>query len=163
MADAVTGGTALSAAIVKGLPELTQAILGSGADLNSADNDKKTQLMHAILQGNPGLALQLVEMGADLGLRDKDSKTALLYAAEKLAVVVTRPPSLPPSLGALGPAWVYPCCHSEPSPPPPHSLDLCCHPKVSLLAEAWPLVFPLSRLRTPPPSHRAPQRRTTSL
>ena len=75
--------------------------------------------MHAILQGNPGLALQLVEMGADLGLRDKDSKTALLYAAEKLAEVVTRPPSLPPSLGALGPAWVYPCCHSEPSPPPP--------------------------------------------
>ena len=83
---------------VQGLPELTQALLDRGVDLNAADKEKRTPVMHALLCGNPGLALQLLERGAEIDLKDKDDKTALLYATEKLNEEVCAEPQIYPPL-----------------------------------------------------------------
>ena len=84
---------------MQGLPELTQALLDKAVDLNAADKEERTPVMHAIQCGTPGLALQLIERGVEVDLKDKDGKTALLYATEKLNEEVCVPPH--PALSPL--------------------------------------------------------------
>ena len=64
------------------MPELTQALLLRGVDLNARDRERRTPVVHAILQGDSELALQLAHLKADLSLEDGERKTAVVHAIE---------------------------------------------------------------------------------
>jgi ankyrin repeat protein len=69
-----------------------QAALGAGANINAADSDGRTPLMHAVLASDSDQrTIQfLVSRGADVNLHDKGQRwTALHFAArdQKLSIV----------------------------------------------------------------------------
>jgi ankyrin repeat protein len=61
-----------------------QALLNSGADVNTKDNDNKTALMWAALKGHANVVKLLLDKGAYVHVKSRSSgKTALQYATDK--------------------------------------------------------------------------------
>jgi ankyrin repeat protein len=64
--------------------ELTrvQGIVSKGADVNSADENKRTPMMWAAFKGNTSIVKFLHAKGADVNAKDADLQTALMYATK---------------------------------------------------------------------------------
>jgi ankyrin repeat protein len=86
-------GPALWAA---GSPELSTAIrnsdyaqvnklLRAGADVNSADSDGTTALMHSVIESDVRMMKLLIDAGANVKAKNAFDSTALMYAATNLA------------------------------------------------------------------------------
>ena len=58
-------------------------LLSNGADVNKADKDGKTSLLHASSRGRTEVVKLLLKNGADVNKADKDGKTPLQGASEK--------------------------------------------------------------------------------
>ncbi len=75
----------LFVAIRNGDHASTQRLLRAGADVNAADSDGTTALMHAVIESDVNMMRLLVENGADVNAKNSLDSTALLYAATNLA------------------------------------------------------------------------------
>src|SRR2546425_931101 len=86
-------GTALYAA---GSPELlvairngdhaqVQKLLGTGAGVNTVDNNGTTALMHSVIESDVKMMRLLMDHGADVNAKNDLASTALMYAATNLA------------------------------------------------------------------------------
>jgi ankyrin repeat protein len=62
-----------------------QRLLRAGADVNSADSDGTTALMHAALESDVRMMELLIDGGADVNAKNRLDSTALMYAAASLA------------------------------------------------------------------------------
>jgi len=61
----------------------TQAALARGADVNIADQKKRTALMLASSKGHTAVVEYLIGEGADVNAKDGDDQTALMYASKR--------------------------------------------------------------------------------
>jgi len=86
-------GTALYAA---GSPELlvairngdhaqVQKLLGTGAGVNTVDNNGTTALMHSVIESDVKMMSLLIDHGANVNAKNDLASTALMYAATNLA------------------------------------------------------------------------------
>lgn len=69
-------------------PALIRLLVAAGAEVNAADVEKRTALIHAAAQDLTGLeaaARALLELGAALDLRDREGNTALMHAVYRAA------------------------------------------------------------------------------
>src|SRR6478672_4113 len=89
----VLTGSVLSAA---GSPELLMAIrngdytrvttvLRAGADVNTADSDGTTALMHSVIESDVKMMKLLIDGGANVNAKNALDSTALMYAATNVA------------------------------------------------------------------------------
>ena len=62
---------------------MVKLLLENGADLERADNEGSTALMHAAGGGHAKAAKLLLENGADLGRADNEGWTALMYSVRR--------------------------------------------------------------------------------
>ena len=69
------------ARVLRGVRRLLQ----SGAEVNAADEDHTTPLMHAVIESDVRLMKLLIEHGARVNARNALDSTALMYAATNLA------------------------------------------------------------------------------
>jgi ankyrin repeat protein len=88
----ISGATLLAAdardllvAIRLGDYQQAQRLLRSGADVNAADEDGTTPLMHAVIESDVRLVKLLIENGANVNAKNALDSTALMYAATNLA------------------------------------------------------------------------------
>src|SRR5262249_20341880 len=63
---------------------LVESLLRSGANVNSADADGTTALMHAVIEANADLVRLLIDKGANVNAKNALDSTALMYAATTL-------------------------------------------------------------------------------
>jgi ankyrin repeat protein len=81
------GSTGLMWAARKGEERVVRALLAGNADVNVADLQRRTPLMHAILgTGSPAVAKVIIEAGAAINARDAHGSTALSMAAKRRSV-----------------------------------------------------------------------------
>ena len=73
---------ALLSAVEEGDVEALKSALAAGADVNAADCDDITSLIHAAKTGNEEILKLLIEAGADVNAADCDDITSLMRAAE---------------------------------------------------------------------------------
>jgi ankyrin repeat protein len=62
-----------------------QALLRSGVDVNTADSDGTTALMHGVIESDVNMLKLLLESGAGVNAKNALDSTALIYAATNLA------------------------------------------------------------------------------
>ena len=60
-------------------------LLRDGADVNTADSDGTTALMHSIIESDAKITKLLINRGANVNAKNKLDSTALMYAATNLA------------------------------------------------------------------------------
>ena len=75
----------LLVAIRRGDYQQVQGLLRSGADVNTADNDGTTALMHSVIESDVNMMKLLIDSGADVNAKNALDSTALMYAATNLA------------------------------------------------------------------------------
>ena len=76
------GNTALLVACANNLPFLVSRYVQFGADINKANNNNETPIMHAISTGNETLVEFLVDKGAELNVVTNEGKSILDFATE---------------------------------------------------------------------------------
>ena len=81
--DATDGETQMRLAVLRGDSESVLALLNSGADPDSVDEEGKTPLHLAARFARGGVVLMLLVRGADPNLADKDGRISLHYVALK--------------------------------------------------------------------------------
>src|SRR5260370_35841513 len=74
----------LVVAVRKGGDAQVQRRLGAGADVNTADSDGTTALMHSVIESDVKMMKLLVESGANVNAKNSTESTALMYAATNL-------------------------------------------------------------------------------
>ena len=87
-ADAVlfaAGPPDLLVAIRNGDHSQVQKLLGAGADVNTADGDGTTALMHSVIESDVKMMKLLIDHGANVNAKNALDSTALMYAATNLA------------------------------------------------------------------------------
>ena len=62
-----------------------QKLLDSGADVNTADSDGTTALMHSVIESDVKMMKLLIDNHADINAKNTLDSTALMYAASSLA------------------------------------------------------------------------------
>src|SRR4051794_11713304 len=62
-----------------------QKLLGTGADVNTADSDGTTALMHSVIESDVKMMRLLIGHGANVNAKNALASTALMYAATNLA------------------------------------------------------------------------------
>lgn len=80
--------TALHLAAASGLPEVTDALLQRGAELDARDHDDRTPLMTAAAGGDAATVNLLLSRRPDLSARDREGRTVLMHAVHALQVEV---------------------------------------------------------------------------
>lgn len=75
-----TSTSALIAAVEHGRVDATKALLAAGANVNHADAQGRTALMHAASNLDSTLFVPLLDAGADASLKASNGWTALLFA-----------------------------------------------------------------------------------
>src|SRR5271168_2714246 len=60
-------------------------LLKSGVDVNSADSDGTSALMHAVIESDPAMVKLLIEAGASVNAANSAGSTALMYAVPNVA------------------------------------------------------------------------------
>jgi ankyrin repeat protein len=73
----VGGTTALIEACALGALEIVEYLIENGADVNQADNSRKTPLMHACVRGDARVVEMLIKHGADKKAKDISGNTCL--------------------------------------------------------------------------------------
>ena len=71
-------------AVRNGDPLETEALLRAGADVDSADEEGTSALMHAVIESDARMVELLIEGGADVNASNRLGSTALMYAATDL-------------------------------------------------------------------------------
>jgi ankyrin repeat protein len=79
------GSSNLLVAIRNGDHVQVQKLLGTGADVNTADNDGTTALMHSVIESDVRMMNLLIGHGANVNAKNDLASTALMYAATNLA------------------------------------------------------------------------------
>ncbi len=79
------GSPDLLVAIRKGDHSQVQKLIAAGADVNTADKDGTTALMHSVIESDAKMIKLLVDRGANVNAANKLGSTALMYAATNLA------------------------------------------------------------------------------
>ncbi len=78
------GRTPLSIASRTDSREAVRLLIGTGADVDARDEDKRTALMWAsMFNENPEMIQLLIDAGADVNARDDTGRTALTYALRR--------------------------------------------------------------------------------
>lgn len=72
--------TPLMVAIENDDPDMIEALVKRGAEVNARGPSDTTPLMLAAMGGTPQVVQALLEAGADVNLRDKEGRTALVFA-----------------------------------------------------------------------------------
>lgn len=72
--------TPLMVAIENNDPDIIEALVKRGADVNGRGGSDITPLMFAAIGGTPRVVQALLDAGADVSLRDNEGKTALTFA-----------------------------------------------------------------------------------
>lgn len=64
-------------------PEVYEALIKAGADVNARDKDGCTPIMYSVMNGNVGgfMVKMLVDNGADINATDDKGRTALMYVS----------------------------------------------------------------------------------
>src|SRR5438093_4036452 len=60
-------------------------LLESGADVNTADKDGTTELMHSVIESDVRMMKLLIDKGANINMKNSQDSTALMYAAANSA------------------------------------------------------------------------------
>src|SRR5512132_1137702 len=60
-------------------------LIGASADVNTADNDGTTALMHSVIESDVKMMKLLIDKGANVNMKNSLDSTALMYAATNLA------------------------------------------------------------------------------
>src|SRR2546421_468038 len=71
----------LLVAIRNGDHSQVQKLLTAGADVNTADSDGTTALMHAVIESDVKMMKLLVDQNANVNAKNSADSTALMYAA----------------------------------------------------------------------------------
>jgi ankyrin repeat protein len=79
------GSPELLIAIRNGEYSQVQKLLRAGADVNTADIDGTTALMHSVIESDVKMMTLLIERGANVNAKNALDSTALMYAATNLA------------------------------------------------------------------------------
>ena len=79
------GSPDLLVAIRNGDHVQVQKLLGTGADVNTVDNDGTTALMHSVIESDVKMMNLLIGHGANVNAKNALASTALMYAATNLA------------------------------------------------------------------------------
>jgi ankyrin repeat protein len=74
----------LLVAIRNGDDQQAQRLLRAGTDVNAAEEDGTTPLMHAVIESDARLVKLLIENGANVNAKNALDSTALMYAATNL-------------------------------------------------------------------------------
>ena len=76
-----SGGTVLNAAVVAGVPEIVEFLIGKRVDVSVTDNKGQDALMFACTQNNVDIARMLLNSGANPNATSKEGASALFSAA----------------------------------------------------------------------------------
>jgi ankyrin repeat protein len=79
------GSPDLFVAVRKGDHAQVRKLLGAGADVNTADKDGATALMHSVIESDVEMMKLLIDRGANVNAANSAGSTALMYAATNLA------------------------------------------------------------------------------
>src|SRR5262252_5263482 len=78
------GSPDLLVAVRNGDHAKVQKLLGAGADVNTADNEGTTALMHSVIESDVRMMKLLMDHHADINAKNAVDSTALMYAATNL-------------------------------------------------------------------------------
>jgi|SRR5215471_5098375 len=87
------GSTPLHCAVWKGHPEMVEALINAGADVNARNENDHwgTTPLHAAAHANQaGIAQLLIDRGADLNAKDREGRTPLFHTTFHKANAVAR-------------------------------------------------------------------------
>src|SRR5215470_11901611 len=79
------GSPELLVAIRNGDHTQVQRLLRTGADVNTADSESTTALMHSVIESDVKMMKLLIDNHADVNAKNALDSTALMYAATNLA------------------------------------------------------------------------------
>jgi ankyrin repeat protein len=79
------GSPELFVAIRNGDHAQVSKLLRAGTDVNSADSDGTTALMHSVIESDARMMKLLIDGGANVNAKNASDSTALMYAATNLA------------------------------------------------------------------------------
>ena len=79
------GSADLLTAIRNGDYAQVRKLIESGADVNTADKDGTTALMHSVIESDVRMMKLLIDKGANVNMKNSQDSTALMYAATNLA------------------------------------------------------------------------------
>src|SRR5437667_64398 len=79
------GSADLLTAIRNGDYAQVRKFIDSGADVNTADKDGTTALMHSVIESDVRMMKLLIDKGANINMKNSQDSTALMYAATNLA------------------------------------------------------------------------------
>src|SRR5213594_2673580 len=79
------GSPDLLTAIRNGDYAQVRKLIEAGADVNTADKDGTTALMHSVIESDVRMMKLLIDKGANINMKNSQDSTALMYAAPNLA------------------------------------------------------------------------------
>src|SRR5947207_6498821 len=79
------GSADLLTAIRNGGYAQVRKLIESCADVNTADKDGTTALMHSVIESDVRMMKLLIDKGANINMKNSQDSTALMYAATNLA------------------------------------------------------------------------------